>query len=375
MTFFDKLKQSLGLVKKPEVVDPKIANDLRDRFKGCMVLGAAGDAFGYVVEFKKTDEIQKRYRGPLEFKNLPHWATDGKFIVSDDTQMTMFTAEACDIAMRSQPVDPDPTYSLPRVVNSNANKAYLDWYQTQRAGTPPTNRPDSLISFAEMHVPRAPGTTCLDALKAGGRGGWDKTQRINNSMGCGGVMRVAPLAFLPGITDREAFALGCRTAAQTHGHDMGIYPAGAFVLILKYIIAGHSIGDAARVTFDFLSAMEPAAPLRDKLFEALAFEGRGPVNPDEIEKLGGGWVGHECLAIGLACSLLRIAMPDRMRVAVNHSGDSDSTASVAGQLMGASFGYSGLLKRFPEFPQIEARLDVKRPLDFVVTRFQESVIA
>jgi hypothetical protein len=155
---------------------------------------------------------------------------------------------------------------------------------------------------------------------------------------------------------------------------MGIYPAGAFVLILKYITAGHSIGDAARVAFDFLSAMEPAAPLRDKLFEALAFEGRGPVSPAEIEALGGGWVGHECLAIGLASALLRIAMPDRMRVAANHSGDSDSTASVAGQLMGASFGYTGLIKRFPEFPQIEARMDVKRPLEFIINRFQENVI-
>jgi ADP-ribosylglycohydrolase len=374
MSFLDKLKQSLGLVKKPETVDPKIVDDLRDRFKGCMWLGAAGDAFGYVVEFKNTQEIQKRFRGPLEFKNLPHWATDGKFVVSDDTQMTMFTAEACDTAVRSQPADPDPTYSLPHVVNSNAQIAYLDWYQTQKAEAAPTNRHDRLISFKEMHLAQAPGNTCLASLKVGGRGGWQKSERINNSMGCGGVMRVAPLAFLPQITDREAFALGCRTAAQTHGHDMGIYPAGAFVLILKYITAGHSIGDAARVAFDFLSAMEPAAPLRDKLFEALAFEGRGPVSPAEIEALGGGWVGHECLAIGLASALLRIAMPDRMRVAANHSGDSDSTASVAGQLMGASFGYTGLIKRFPEFPQIEARMDVKRPLEFIINRFQENVI-
>jgi ADP-ribosylglycohydrolase len=374
MNFFDKVKVSLGLMKKPEVVDPKIAEDRRDRFKGCMLLGAAGDAFGYVVEFKSKEEIRNRFQGPLQFKNLNHWKTNGQYVVSDDTQMTMFTAEACDLAMRARPEDPDPTYSLPHVVNANSNIAYLDWYQTQNPNGRPDNKPDRLVSFQEMFKAQAPGNTCLASLKAGGRGGWDKKQRINNSMGCGGVMRVAPLAFLPEITDREAFALGCRNAAQTHGHDMGIYPAGTLVLILKHIIAGHSIGDAARAAFSFLSAMEPAAELRDKLIEALAFEGRGPVTPQEIEKLGGGWVGHECLAIGLAAALLRLAVPDRMSIAVNHSGDSDSTASVAGQLIGAAVGYSGIVKRFSAFPEIEAGLDVKRPLEHVMQRFQTSVL-
>lgn len=374
MNFLIKLKQSLGLLPKDEVKNPEIITKRRDQFQGCLLFGAAGDAFGYGVEFKKTDEIRRMFRGPLEFKNIDHWRKNGKFIVSDDTQMTLFTAEACDLALRARPKEVPETYSLANVVNANAQIAYLDWFQTQKAGQPPANRKDRLIQFPEMHQAQAPGNTCLSALKAGGRGGVQKEQRLNNSMGCGGVMRVAPLAFLPEITEREAFALGCRNAAQTHGHDMGIYPAGAFVLMLKLIIEGQSIADAARATFSFLSPMETAAPLRDKIIEALAFEGRGPVTPKEIEAIGGGWVGHECLAIGLACAILGIAMPDRMTVAVNHSGDSDSTASVAGQLMGAAMGLSGIQKRFPAFQDIHTNLDVKRPLDFVMARFQESVI-
>lgn len=375
MNLLTKLKQGLGLIPKEVVKDPEIISKLCDRFQGCMMLGAAGDAFGYVIEFKQIDEILRTYRGPLQFKNIDHWRTNGEFVVSDDTQMTLFTAEACDLAVRARPPEPPVTYSLPNVVNSNARLTYLDWYQTQRGGQPPANRSGRLISFNEMHKAQAPGGTCLAALKDGGRGGIQKNARVNDSMGCGGVMRVAPLAFLPEITDREVFALACRTAAVTHGHDMGIYPAGAFALTLKHVINGYTVADAARETLSFLAGMEAAAQLRDHMLAALSFEGRGPVTPKELETLGGGWVGHECFAIGLAASILKIALPDRMTIAANHSGDSDSTASVAGQLMGTAVGLRGVRNRFPEFATIEAHLDVKRPMEFVIKRFQESVIA
>ena len=34
---------------------------LRDRFRGCLVGGAAGDALGYPVEFQHEEEIRSRY--------------------------------------------------------------------------------------------------------------------------------------------------------------------------------------------------------------------------------------------------------------------------------------------------------------------------
>jgi ADP-ribosylglycohydrolase len=58
-----------------------------------------------------------------------------------------------------------------------------------------------------------------------------------------------------------------------------------------------------------------------------------------VESLGGGWVGEEALAIALYCAL--VAGDDfvkGVRLAVNHSGDSDSTGSITGNIMGALLG-------------------------------------
>lgn len=56
-------------------------------FRGCLLGGAVGDALGYAVEFDKLNGIKAKY-GPRGINKLPKPA-----LISDDTQMTMFTAE------------------------------------------------------------------------------------------------------------------------------------------------------------------------------------------------------------------------------------------------------------------------------------------
>lgn len=62
-----------------------------DKIQGCLIGGAAGDALGYAVEFMSAGNISKCYG-----KNgIDHYKLDmetGKALVSDDTQMTLFTA-------------------------------------------------------------------------------------------------------------------------------------------------------------------------------------------------------------------------------------------------------------------------------------------
>ena len=60
-----------------------------DRFRGCLIGGAAGDALGYEVEFKNEGQIFSRYgeRGITKYE-----LHNGKALISDDTQMTLFTA-------------------------------------------------------------------------------------------------------------------------------------------------------------------------------------------------------------------------------------------------------------------------------------------
>ena len=54
----------------------------QDKFRGCLIGGAAGDALGYAVEFMRDQDIFRRYgeQGITEYE-----MTDGVAQFSDDT--------------------------------------------------------------------------------------------------------------------------------------------------------------------------------------------------------------------------------------------------------------------------------------------------
>ena len=60
-----------------------------DQFQGCLIGGAAGDALGYAVEFLSAASIFQKYgaNGITEYE-----LHRGIAEISDDTQMTLFTA-------------------------------------------------------------------------------------------------------------------------------------------------------------------------------------------------------------------------------------------------------------------------------------------
>jgi ADP-ribosylglycohydrolase len=90
------------------------------------------------------------------------------------------------------------------------------------------------------------------------------------------------------------------------------------------------------------------------MFAAIGDRGNGPGRFDGFRRsprrgsrgksLGAGWVGREALAIGLHGGLVARDFGEAIRLAVVHSGDSDSTASLAGQLWGTANG-SGQMPR------------------------------
>lgn len=62
----------------------------RDKIRGCLFGGAVGDALGYPVEFLKEKEIFREYgRNGIQSYKLNQ---ELKALISDDTQMTLFTA-------------------------------------------------------------------------------------------------------------------------------------------------------------------------------------------------------------------------------------------------------------------------------------------
>jgi ADP-ribosylglycohydrolase len=65
-------------------------------------------------------------------------------------------------------------------------------------------------------------------------------------------------------------------------------------------------------------------------------------------KPGEGWVAEEALAISLYCALVAKDFRHGVILAVNHDGDSDSTGSITGNLLGTILGVDALPREWLE---------------------------
>jgi ADP-ribosyl-[dinitrogen reductase] hydrolase len=306
---------------------------LLDRTLGCLLGGAVGDAMGYAVEFHKWPHIKARFGAAGIAEPV---VNNGKINVSDDTQMTLFTLEG--LVRSRQAVE---RHDIETII-SNIRLAYLDWLYTQGEHTGNWKPAGGIAKDSRLRRQMAPGTTCLSALRAGGNGSIEDP--LNNSKGCGGVMRVAPIGLLAGWRPVEAAELAARAAALTHGHCSGYLSAGAMAAILRLALGGNELPQAAEQAGEIICGRKGAEDTVARIDAALSASRR--VDPDHrgtIRSLGdGGWFGDDALAIGLYSALAGRSFPEVLSIAANHDGDSDSTASIAGQLYGASKGLADL---------------------------------
>ncbi|MEJ8671836.1 ADP-ribosylglycohydrolase family protein [Streptomyces sp. MS1.AVA.1] len=180
-----------------------------------------------------------------------------------------------------------------------------------------------------------------------------------DSKGCGTVMRSAPFGLLDSADG--AFAMAARAAQITHGHPTGYYAAGALAAIVAHLVAGDSLEGAVLRTLRLLARHPGHEETSAALTKALDLAQEGSPTAEKIESLGAGWVAEEALAIGVYCALVAPSVPDALLLSVNHSGDSDSTGSVCGNLLGARHGDHGLphawLERVEGRAQIAALAD------------------
>ena len=88
---------------------------------------------------------------------------------------------------------------------------------------------------------------------------------------------------------------------------------------------------------EFLDIMEKAIKLSREDLDDL----------DAIREIGQGWVAEETLAIAVYCALKYSDDFEKAIIAsVNHSGDSDSTGSVTGNILGAYLGMSAIPQKY-----------------------------
>ena len=343
---------ALNALKKTEVHPDKI--------RGSLIGGAIGDALGYAIEFEDEFRIFGKYGmdGITEYE-----LTNGKALISDDTQMTLFTGNGIligDTRMSMRGIGANP--------RAYVAEAYQDWLKTQCSDIKTVNKYERctkeggrswLLDVPELYALRAPGNTCLSALKI--RADADNVEDfianpINHSKGCGGIMRIAPIAlkyragenYCGDIAELDMEA--AQIAAITHSHSLGYMPAAVAAHVINRCItssASMTLKDIvieARDTVSKIFAGDKHLPeLTDIIDLAIRLSENDQPDLDNIHALGEGWVAEETLGIAIYCALkYQHDFSKAIIASVNHKGDSDSTGAVTGNIIGALVGYEAI---------------------------------
>lgn len=328
---------------------------IQNKCRGALVGGAVGDALGYEVEFISLATIRKRFGD----KGITRYVTHGDIAeFSDDTQMTLFTAEGL----------------MNGVVNTQTGRtkeilpyissAYMAWYKTQTE-TPSPLTDSWLSNIKTLWSRRAPGNTCISALHSLSHG--HKVR--NNSKGCGGVMRVAPIGIFnaahSNLYDLDDTAnLAAWSAEITHQHIASSLASALLAKTVQGCIRAERMGKTEFGNLIYESVLPfdtlfPDHTKEYKEFKTLMVQSLGLAEsdiPDQeaIRHLGEGWVGDEALAVAVFSVMRHIdSFEDCIVCAVNHDGDSDSTGAIAGNIIGAIHGYSAIPAHYLDQLEIE----------------------
>lgn len=310
-------------------------------YRGCLLGGAAGDALGYNVEFLSIDEIKSTY-GDQGIRDLIRDETTGKALISDDTQMTAFTVDGliwADGKAKSKGI-----YSYTPCLFYS----YQKWLYTQTGSFADTNYEfllkGEILRWEELYARRSPGATCLGSLSESINAKYGTLKdRINDSKGCGAVMRAAPVGLYFAGDAKLAFKIGCESGAITHGHPSGYLSAGLLAWIISEIILGVEIRYAVLSGLEELrkwKGHEEVLAIVEKALALAANAAAEELDPYEgLVSIGEGWVGEEAIAIAIYCALVyQHDFREAVCLAANHSGDSDSTAAICGNILGAYLG-------------------------------------
>lgn len=299
----------------------------KEYFQGCLLGGAIGDALGWPVEFKRLPEITSEYG--LGGITDPVAGRNGLAEITDDTQMTIFTAEG--LLRAETRFCHKGIYHPPSVVWH----AYHRWLHTQGDTKSDFDNSGWVIKVKDLFSRRGPGGTCLSALASGEMGTLEKP--INTSKGCGGIMRVAPVGLI--AKRNTAFRLAAKCAALTHGHPSGYLSAGVLAYVIACLITGMELEAAVQESIKALQSYDGHEECLHALEQAVALSATGAEPLAAIGQLGEGWTGEEALAISVYCAMkFKDDYRKAVIAAVNHSGDSDSTGAITGNILGAYLG-------------------------------------
>ena len=283
----------------------------REALLGCVIGGAIGDAAASAFEGTLCRDL------PKEFQLLNH-----SWEITDDTQTTLATCEA----LFGGKVDPELIA-----------KSLLRWFRERRI--------------------RGAGSSTIKAMRDLSAGcHWALAGRKGeHAAGNGAAMRIAPLAFFVELDTpkgREMIRDVCRI---THHNDEAYVGALATALAIRSAAIS---GEPAP-----LSDIAPCLPdsvVRDRLLSLASSESTMSIAGTATKNGTSGFVAESVpLALFAGRQASKIGFTEMVRQVIAVGGDTDTIASIAGQIAGASLGLSGLPKDLVEhLPERELAMDI-----------------
>jgi ADP-ribosylglycohydrolase len=292
----------LGELVGVVLVSDSMNDRLLDSILGCIVGGAIGDAAGAAFEGMPGGSAAAALNG-------------ASWYLTDDTQLTLATCEAL-----TDPRNPDP---------ATIAASLLRWFRRRRATT--GLGASTLKALRDLDL----GIHWALAGRKGERGA-----------GNGAAMRIAPLAF---CTDpmadksRQIIRDVCRI---THHNDEACIGALAVVLAIRAAIE-HS------GSLEWIASCLPNTSVRDRLVDYSALPATTCL-ADAAGRFGvSGYVVESIpFALFAAQQVNQLGFADTLQEVITAGGDTDTNASLAGQVAGTALGLRGLphelLARLPQ---------------------------
>lgn len=328
-----------------------------NKIKGSIFGGAIGDALGYPVEFMSTNSIFSQYgaAGITEYTLEPR---KKKALISDDTQMTLFTANGILVAQTSLEIR-----GIGGLPSTHVSMSYQDWLKTQTSeyiGADKNDNPKTswLLDVPELHSRRAPGNTCMSSLFAhsGLIGHRKEKYEQNQSKGCGAVMRIAPLGlYYDSVEINKLMDEAIEISKITHGHSLACLPSAVLTYMLNKVVYHNDDTLSLKQVIEEAQETVSNHYMNDKYIKdlnrlinlSIRLSENDKSDVENIAEIGEGWVGDEALGIAIYCSLkYQNDFSKGIIAAVNHSGDSDSTGAITGNILGAWNGYNSIEKKW-----------------------------
>ncbi len=352
----------INVWQKDSIIIRKYLSNLKSvnimkNYTGCLIGGAVGDALGYPVKFLSYNDIVKKYG----VKGIADYCLDnGIAKIADATQLSLFTANGLLYAITRGSIR-----GILGPIESYVIDFYYDWFLTQIKEYPLKKHLTNswLINIPEMFSKMSPETSVMNALENGLPLNYDdRNKKIkNNGNGYSGIVSVAPVSIL--WRYYKDYNLAGKISALLNNNTMSVLSSLFLDRLLNKIFHQEVKLNLKSVIIDLRNNIydnfnkfeqrdiEKLATVIDKAIDLSELNMK---DNEAIETIGKGWLSEEALGIALYCS---IKYSDNFEIgifaSVNHSGNSNCTGSLTGNILGAYLGLDVIPKKFLDKLQLK----------------------